>query len=113
MQSKSFRDLWFVVLLAVLLTGAVNTAFAAQGNAQSSRTGTIQQLDFAAGSMILDGYRYNSTAEIQVEIGGSYGAFTMLQVGMKVQVLYRLVSSTQRDLLEVVQIPDNVAIEEA
>ena len=56
---------------------------------------------------------YATAPEVRVEIGGSYGAFTMLQVGMKVQIVYRVVSGTQRDVIEITQIPDNFTIEEA
>jgi hypothetical protein len=77
------------------------------------KTGTIQQLDFAAGSMIVDGYRYHTRPELRVEIAGSHGAFTMLEVGMKIRMAYLIVSPSRRDLVEVVQIPDNVTLEEA
>ncbi len=77
------------------------------------KTGTIQQLDFAAGAMIVDGYRYHTTPELRVEIAGSHGAFTMLEVGMKIRMSYLIVSVSRRDLVEVVQIPDNVTLEEA
>jgi hypothetical protein len=112
MQWMNFRSLWVGVALFVALAGAVNVASAAVA-AEKTKTGTIQQLNFGDGSMIVDGYRYDSTPEIRVEIAGSYGAFTMLQVGMKVQIVYRLVSGTQRDLVEITQIPDNFTIEEA
>lgn len=110
MHYMSFRNLWFGVLLIVMLAGAVNTASAAAPEA--TRTGTIQKLNFADGSMILDGNRYYSSPELRVEIAGTYGAFTMLQVGMKVQIVYRVFSESRRDVIEIIQIPDNFAIDE-
>ena len=108
MYRMSIRNLCFGALLAVML-GAPAAASAEDGG--KTRLGTIQQLDFAAGSMIVDGYRYHTSPGVHVEIAGSYGAFTMLQVGMKEQILYRVVSPSQRDLVKVVQIPDNFVID--
>jgi len=110
MVHMSFRNLCLGWLTVVMLAGAIDSALAA---GEKTRAGVIQQLDFAAGTMIVDGYRYYSAPELRVEIGGSYGAFTMLQVGMKVQIVYRLVSESRRDLVEVKQIPDNFTIEGA
>jgi len=93
--------------------GAVSSASASVLAGEKTGTGTIQQLDFGAGSMIVDGSRYYITPELHVEIGGSYGAFTMLKVGMKIQLVYRLVSGTQRDVIEIYQLPDNFVLEEA
>lgn len=108
MYRMNIRNHWFGALLAIMLA-ASGAASAADGG--KTRLGTIQQLDFGAGSMIVDGYRYHTSPELHVEIAGSYGAFTMLQVGMKVQIVYRVVSASQRDLVEVVQIPDNFVID--
>jgi len=111
MQGMTFRNLWFGVALLVTLMGAGGSAAAAV--AEKTGTGTIQKLDFGAGTMIVDGNRYHSTPELRVEIAGSYGAFTMLEVGMKVQLVYRVVSASRRDVVEIIQIPDNYTIEEA
>ena len=107
-----FRNVRFAITLCVMLASVANAATAATV-AEKTKTGTIQELNFADGSMIVDGYRYYSVPDTRVEIAGSYGAFTMLQVGMKVQIVYRLVSAVRRDVVEITQIPDGFMIEAA
>ncbi len=104
------------LLTALLVFCAMMTSMTASGQEvypEKIKTGTVQSLDFAGGSMIVDGYRYHTTPELRVEIAGSHGAFTMLEVGMKIRMSYLIVSPSRRDLIEVVQIPDNVTLEEA
>lgn len=102
------RTLWFTVLLALLSSGgAVNAA-----TGQTTRDGVIQQLNFADGTLIVDGYRYHVLPDTQVEIAGSYGAFTMLEVGMQIHMVFNVVSSSRREVLQISQIPDNVMIEQ-
>ena len=36
----------------------------------------------------------------------------MLQTGMKVSMVYRLISGTERELVEIKQLPDNMVLEE-
>ncbi|HEY5680748.1 MAG TPA: hypothetical protein VIS55_11825 [Pseudomonadales bacterium] len=112
MASMRFPSL----LMGLFMLCAMMASVAASAQAvypEKIKTGTIQQLDFAAGSMIVDGYRYHTTPELRVEIAGSHGAFTMLEVGMKIRMSYLIISPSRRDLVEVVQIPDNVTLEEA
>ena len=104
------------LLMGVFMLCAMMTSIPASAQEvypEKIRTGTVQSLDFAGGSMIVDGYRYHTTPELRVEIAGSHGAFTMLEVGMKIRMAYLIVSPSRRDLVEVVQIPDNVTLEEA
>ena len=75
--------------------------------------GTIQALDFGANTLIFEGTRFQMGVGAEVEIRGSYGAFTMLKEGMKAVVTYRLLSESERVVTRIVQLPDNYALEGA
>jgi hypothetical protein len=80
---------------------------------EKTMEGTIQELDFGANTMIFQGVRIRMAPDVQVEIRGSYGAFTMLQVGMKALVTYRVLSPSEREAVHIEQLPDNYTLEEA
>jgi hypothetical protein len=107
------RNLSIGAILLVFLGSAGSGETAAAPAPENAGTGTIQRLDFGSGTMIVDGSRYHATPELQVEIGGTYGAFTMLKVGMKIRLVYRLVSGSRRDVIEIFQLPEDAVIEEA
>ena len=46
--------------------------------------GVIQELSFGTNEMVVRGVKYKVSPSVVVEIGGTYGAFTMLSPGMKV-----------------------------
>jgi hypothetical protein len=73
--------------------------------------GVIQELDFASSTLIIDGMRYSVPVDVQVEIGGSYGAFTMLETGMRVRYEYLLVSPSVRRIVLIQELPDEVELE--
>ncbi len=73
--------------------------------------GTIEDLDYAAGTMIFEGIRFYMAPELTVEIRGSYGAFTMLEEGMKAVVTFRVISGSERHAIRIEQLPDNVVVE--
>lgn len=104
-------------LLAVLLISLSSMALAASGISalapEKEMDGTIQQLDFGAGTMIFEGNRFQMAPELEVEVRGSYGAFTMLQEGMKATVTYRVISPSERHAIRIVQLPDNFRLEGA
>ena len=75
--------------------------------------GVIQELDFAQNAMIFEGIRMHMAPELVVEIRGSYGAFTLLEEGMKALVTYRVVSASHRVAVRIEQLPDNVELEGA
>ena len=80
---------------------------------EKQMAGYIQELDFGSNSMIFQGVRIHMAPEVEVEIQGSYGAFTMLRPGMKALVTYRVISASEREAVRIEQLPDNMAIEEA
>ena len=97
----------------LLLSGA---AFTAEGIAelapQMETEGLIEDLDFGGNTMIFQGVRYQMAPDLQVEIRGGPGAFTMLQVGMKAVVTYRVISASERHAVVIRQVPDNVRIDD-
>ncbi len=103
-------------LLVVILFGLAQAALAASPSLlapEKEGTGTIQALDFGANEMIVDGYRYRMAPDVVVEIRGSYGAFTMLVEGMRINMVYRVISGSDREVIKVEQLPDNSVVEEA
>ena len=60
-------------------------------------------------SVVVSGRRFIVAPDVQVSIRGSYGAFSMLQKGMKVSVIFRQ-TVDGRFALEIHQLPDNQQI---
>lgn len=84
---KSFNYLRRLTLVAVFLTAGI--AGAAEYNApEADSEGVIQELNFAANQALINGSSYDVSRTVNVEINGSYGAFTMLTTGMKVEFSY-------------------------
>ena len=72
----------------VIVLATASFAQADYNTPQSEGTGEIYALDFANRKMIVGGSQYTVSQTAEVEIGGSYGAFTMLQKGMKIEFTY-------------------------
>ncbi len=103
-------------VLALALIAASGLALAASfadTAPEKEMAGTIQSLDFGNNSMIFEGVRFEMAPGLEVEIRGSYGAFTMLEEGMKAFVTYRVVSASHREAVRIEQLPDNVVLEGA
>ncbi len=117
---QKLKTLWFGSLLkaglltaGLLLAGAAHAAEVISELAPEMETeGAIQRLDFGANTMIFQGVRYQMAPDLVVEIRGGPGAFTMLQVGMKAVVTYRVISASERHAVSIIQLPDNTVIEE-
>ncbi|MEQ8857694.1 MAG: hypothetical protein RIC56_03530 [Pseudomonadales bacterium] len=99
-------------LFAMLLLPFSAGAQAAQASGLTEDTGVIQELDLAARTLVIDGMRYDIAVDMSVEIGGSYGAFTMLQPGMRVYFEYRRESPTVRRISLLRELPGDVDLEE-
>ena len=70
------------------------------------RQGIIQELDFSRNSAIISGFQYDVSLTAKVEINGSYGAFTLLNEGMKVVFTYRQFETGRREITEMRQVAD-------
>jgi hypothetical protein len=106
----------FAPLLLTLLCGiSVSTAARAPGATfpTASQVGVVQELDFGRSQMIVNGTRYSVALDVRVEIGGSYGAFTMLQPGMKIRYDFLVISPSEREIVEIHEIPAGVVLEQA
>ena len=100
-------------LIGILLLGATSLcAFAAESEPMVvSDRGIIRQLDFENNTMVVGGMEFVVPLDTPVTLRGTAGAFTLLVVGMKAEVVYKQFP-TERVVLTVDQLPDNTEIEE-
>ncbi len=104
-----------LTLTVVLVCGGVLPAAAQTADARYpvvSDSGRIEQLDFANSTMVVGGLRYGVVVDLKVEIGGSFGAFTMLRPGMRIRYDYLQISPTERRMVLIQELPANVDVEE-
>lgn len=94
----------------LLLAGAASAQDAGQ-YPLTEKAGVIQELDFAGNSMVIDGMEYHVAVDVKVEIGGSYGAFTMLQPDMRVRFEFLIISPESRRITLIQELPDNVELD--
>lgn len=99
--------------IGMLLLGATSMSlFAAESEPMVvSDRGIIRQLDFEKNTMVVGGMEFVVPLDTPVTLRGSAGAFTMLAIGMKAEVVYKQFP-TERVALTVDQLPDNTEIEE-
>jgi hypothetical protein len=79
----------------------------------ATQYGVVQELDFNRSEMIVSGTRYQVAVDARVEIAGSYGAFTMLRPGMKIHYAFLVISPSEREIIEVREIPPDAYLEQA
>lgn len=99
-------------LLTLWLLPLVAGAQIPEGAPLAEDAGVIQKLDLDGQTLVIDGMRYQMALEAEVEIGGSYGAFTMLEPGMRVYFEYRRVSSSERIITLLRELPAEVELEQ-
>ena len=75
-------------------------------------TGVIQKLEFGASTLVIDSMRYDVAVDVKVEIGGSFGAFTMLATGMRVYYEFRRISPAERVVTLIRELPRDVEMDE-
>jgi hypothetical protein len=92
-------------LAALLFTGAAFASGADVVAGAMSRQGTIESVDYGTNTAVIGGTRYSVAIDADVEVGGSYGAFTMLQAGMKVAFMFDLYADNTRVLTEIKELP--------
>jgi hypothetical protein len=98
-----------LMLLLITLTGS---QLQAQEADVLEEEGVIEQLILASNEVVISGVTFRVAYDAQVAIRGSYGAYTMLQPGMKVFYEYRRYSPTELEIFAIEQLPDNREIEE-
>jgi len=101
------------ILIGVLLLGATSLGLVAAESEPMVRSdrGIIRHLDFEKNTMVVGGMEFVVPLETPVTLRDAAGAFTMLVVGMKAEVVYKELP-TERVALTVDQLPDNTEIEE-
>lgn len=97
-----------VIVLIALWSGQ---ALAEEGDVGEGE-GVVHDLIVERNEVIISGVGFKVAYDAQVEIRGSYGAYTMLQPGMKVFYEYRRYSPTELEIFAIEQLPDNRVIEE-
>jgi hypothetical protein len=98
---------------AAVLVGAASLAPIASADDDFqilSGQGGVESIDVPANQIVIGGVRYNVAVDANVEIGGSYGAFTLLQPGMNVKFLMRrYVGNGQTDIIDLQELAAGVA----
>ncbi len=71
--------------------------------------GEVESVDIPTNQFVVGGIRYDVALDADVEIGGNYGAFTLLTPGMKVNLLVRRYLDTNRvEVVSVKELPAGV-----
>ena len=96
--------------IAVLVLTALSSAVYAAEPAEGQAEGEIHSLDFGASSLIIQGSEFFVEPTVEVEIAGTYGAFTMLQSGMMVEFWYRRYDDGRRVIYEIREIMGREAV---
>jgi len=93
------------------LAGSAVPLHAEQHYPESIGVGEVVELDLAAGTVIIEGYRYRYAPDIPVQVGGSPTDMSMLAPGMQIQFRFLRVPNDLREVVEIRQIPPGVTIQ--
>jgi len=74
--------------------------------------GVVRGLSYARNIAVIGGLSYYFAADAVVEIRGTYGAFTMLEKGMKVAFSFHRISDSRREIVKLVQLSENRRMDE-
>lgn len=107
------RTMIAVLALSGLLTLPAGAETVEAPYPLASDSGRIESLSFADSTLVVGGMRYGLAVDVEVEIGGSYGAFTMLEEGMPVRFEYLVISPTERRMVLIQELPPGVDPEES
>ncbi len=78
-----------------------------------SKQGSVESVDYAASKIVVGGVSYDIAPDANVQLGGSYGAFTMITPGMNVSIIVqRFIESGHRQIIEVNELPPGVVPEQ-
>lgn len=98
---------WYALLLVLLLgmAGPVIAQERVTGFAEETRYGVIEKVELDRGTILIGGLRYRMAIDANVEINGTYGAYSMLQPGMKVVFTYLWISANEREIFRLETVP--------
>ena len=99
---------------ALILLLSASSVLAMQYDApQVERRGVVQELSIGTYEIIISGHRYQVSQTAEVEIAGSFGAYTMLQPGMRVVFEYLRFNDGRREIFRLRELLPNEALEQA
>ena len=99
-------------LFCVVTLASIGSVSAQQYNVpESSNRGVIQTIDLAHNQMVVSGNRYDVLITAKVEINGTYGAFTMLRAGTRIEFNYKKFDDGVRQIFEIRELAPGDAIE--
>lgn len=100
---KYLRNLLQAVCVLVM---AYSASVSAEYNvAEAEGSGVIRELRFGDNVINVGGAEYQVSPSVQVEINGSYGAFTMLKTGMKIEFTYLVHSGGDKVMNTITEVP--------
>ena len=100
-----------LVVIVCFAIGLLSSPFGWAQYAESEIQGQIELVDIPANTVMVNGLNYRVAFDARVEIGGTFGAFTLLQPGMKVRIVYHRISATEREAIELETLPNGTVIE--
>ncbi len=110
---SSIKKSAVLLYLTLALLGVLSAPLAAAQDAPIvQEEGEIQNLDIPNNNLVISGVVYKVALDAKIEIGGSYGAYTLLQPGMKVDFSYRMFDRDTREIFELSQLPDSYVLEQ-
>ena len=96
-----------------LLLAASNVTAMQYDAPQVERRGVVQELNISTYEIIISGHRYQVSQTAEVEIAGSFGAYTLLQPGMRVVFEYLRFDDGRREILRMRELLPNEVLEQA
>jgi hypothetical protein len=90
-----------VAMLASLHAVAAETSPDAVQEPRMVRRGIIDSVDLAGPSYVIDALRYGIATDAVVQVGGSFGAPTMLRPGMRVEFLFQGAGAEDRVIVAI------------
>ena len=74
-----------------------------------SRQGPVESVDYSTNKIVVGGISYDVALDANVQLGGSFGAFTMITPGMNVEILVqRYVESGQSQIIDLKELAPGV-----
>ncbi len=107
------RSAGLLLLLVTLVSGLAFAPSAAAVAVEMETQGRIEQVRIAADQLVVDGRSYQVPTGVQVSIGGTYGAFTLLEPGMRVYLRFMRQDDGLRVLVEVRELAANQRVEQS
>jgi len=116
MNAVSLRNMQRITR-AVVLAGAIAIAPAVSADDGEFRIeswqGSVESLDATKNTMVVGGVLYDVAPDAHVELGGSYGALTLMTPGMNVKIMMkRYLDTGRREIIDIQELPPGVVPEQ-